>query len=361
MSIAKFTHDTFGGLPRHRGPSGAPSRASMGAVPPATHPHVGYMLVLGGASLFALNAGFSKVVLDAGIEPARLTTLRCTGAAVGLLLFLLATDRRRLRLDPRDIPGLIVLGLAGAALIQWLYFVALDRIPVGIALLIEFTGPLMVAVYSRVVLRHAMHRRIWLALGLALGGLALVAQIWRDVGLDTIGLAAAFGAAGCLATFHLLGKHTLRKRDPITLSFWMFAFASVFWAILQPWWNFDAGVLVHHVSLLGALSDISVPVWLPMLWVIVLGTLAPYSLRGARPHPPRRDHRRSGRDGRAGPRRGRCVDLAGTGPRCDPGAGRCRRAHRCRHRAAVCERPGSRRATCGCRRRPSADATIAAR
>jgi drug/metabolite transporter (DMT)-like permease len=278
MSIAKFTPDTFGGLPRHRGPSGAPSRPSMGPVPPATHPRVGYMLVLGGAALFALNAGFSKVVLDAGIEPARLTTLRCTGAAVGLLLFLVATDRRRLRLDPRDIPGLIVLGLAGAALIQWLYFVALDRIPVGIALLIEFTGPLMVAVFSRVVLHHAMHRRIWLALGLALGGLALVAQIWRDVGLDAIGLAAAFGAAGCLATFHLLGKHTLRKRDPITLSFWMFAFASVFWAILQPWWTFDAGVLLHHVSLLGSLSDISVPVWLPMLWVIVLGTLAPYSL-----------------------------------------------------------------------------------
>ena len=107
-----------------------------------------------------------------------------------------------------------MLGLTGAALIQWLYFVAIDRLPVGIALLIEFTGPLMVAVYSRVVLRHTLHGRAWLALALALGGLALVAQVWRDVGLDSIGLAAAFGAAGCLATFHLLGKHTLHRRDP---------------------------------------------------------------------------------------------------------------------------------------------------
>jgi drug/metabolite transporter (DMT)-like permease len=252
-SITNFVHDTTEG---HR---------------------IGYLQVLAGASLFAVNAGVSKVALSAGIEPARLTALRCAGAALGLLALIAVSDRRRLRLPLRDVPGLIVLGLTGAALIQWLYFVAIDRLPVGIALLIEFTGPLMVAVYSRVVLRHTLQGRAWLALALALGGLALVAQVWRNVGLDSVGLAAAFGAAGCLATFHLLGKHTLHRRDPVTVTFWMFAFASMFWAIVQPWWQFDASVLGEQVSLLGALDDISVPAWLPVVWVIVLGTLAPYA------------------------------------------------------------------------------------
>jgi drug/metabolite transporter (DMT)-like permease len=220
-------------------------------------------------------------VLDAGIEPARLTTLRCTGAAVGSLLVLKLVRPTSLRLERREIPSIIVLGLSGAALLQWLYFVALDRIPVGIALLLEFTAPLMVAVFSSVVLRHVVPRTVWLALGIALGGLALVAQVWEDTGLDAVGVAAALAAAGFLATFHLLGKHLLERRDPLVLSFWMFAVSSVFWAIAQPWWDFDPSVLGESTSLLGRLDGFDVPVWVGVLWVIVLGTLAPYALEVA--------------------------------------------------------------------------------
>jgi drug/metabolite transporter (DMT)-like permease len=180
-----------------------------------------------------------------------------------------------------DIPSLIVLGLSGAALLQWLYFVALDHLPVGIALLLEFTAPLMVAIFSKVVLRHDVPRMVWLALGLALGGLALVAQVWKDVGLEAIGVAAGLTAAAMLATFHLLGKHMLERRDPLVLSFWMFAISSVFWAVAQPWWNFSPGILGESTSLLGRLGDIDVPVWLGVLWVILLGTLAPYALEVA--------------------------------------------------------------------------------
>ncbi|MBL8778232.1 MAG: EamA family transporter [Acidimicrobiales bacterium] len=236
------------------------------------------MLVLGGATLFGINASVSKVVLASGLQPARLTALRCTGAALGLLLVLTTVRRTSLRIPKAEIPKLIVLGLSGAALLQWLYFVALDRLPAAIALLLEFTAPLMVAVFSVVVLRHRIARQVWWALGLALLGLALVSQVWTDVGLDLIGVLAALGAAAFLATFHLLGKHMLETRDPLVLSFWMFAISSVFWAFVQPWWDFDPGVLTESTSMLGRLAAYSIPVWLGVLWVILLGTLAPYAL-----------------------------------------------------------------------------------
>jgi drug/metabolite transporter (DMT)-like permease len=241
-------------------------------------PGRGRLLVLGGAALFGFNASVSKVVLMTGVDPARLTALRCTGAALGLLLLLGLTAPERLRVPMSDLPRLALLGLTGAALIQWLYFVAIDRLPVGIALLLEFTGPLMVAVYARVVQRHAVHRQVWLALGLALGGLALVAQVWTDVGLDPLGIAAALGAAVCLATFYLVGKSTVERLHPMTLSFWMFAFSALFWAVVQPWWDFDWATLGREASLLGALDGLHVPMWLPLLWVILLGTLVPYAL-----------------------------------------------------------------------------------
>jgi drug/metabolite transporter (DMT)-like permease len=241
----------------------------------------GQMQVVVGAVLFAANASVSKVVLTAGIEPARLTALRCTGAAVVLGLVLAVTSPGRLRVAWRDLPTLAVLGLAGAALIQWLYFVAIDRLPVGVALLLEFTGPLLIALYIRIVRRQAVARQVWLALGIALAGLALVAEVWRDTGLDAVGVAAGLAAAACLATFYLLGQHTVERRDPLNLAFWMFTFAAVFWLVLQPWWDFDAGVLTERTSLLGALDGVDLPVWTALAWVVVLGTLAPYALEVA--------------------------------------------------------------------------------
>jgi drug/metabolite transporter (DMT)-like permease len=245
---------------------------------PRVRTRLGYVQVLAGAVLFGVNASVSKVALTAGIEPARLTALRCTGAALGLLAVLGVTRPSSLRVTWRDLPVLAVLGLSGAALIQWLYFVAIDRLPVGIALLLEFTSPVLIAVYSRVVLRELVPRRVWLALGLALAGLALVAQVWRDAGLDPVGVAAGLGAAACLATFYLLGKRSLDRHEPLTLSFWMFVVASVFWAVAQPWSSFDASVLTHSASLLGSLDGLSVPLWVAVGWVVVLGTLMPYAL-----------------------------------------------------------------------------------
>lgn len=238
----------------------------------------GYVYVTLAAILFSVNASVSKVVLEAGLEPARLTALRCTGAALGIGLALLAVAPGRLRVRVREIPALVVLGVAGAALVQWLYFVAIDRLPVGIALLLEFTAPVLVALYARIVMRHDVRARTWLALALALGGLALVAQVWRDTGLDPVGLAAGLGAAACLATYFLVGSHTASTRDPASLTFYMFAFGALFWAVAAPWWTFDTSALTGQTSMLGVLETTAIPIWVGIAWVILLGTLIPYSL-----------------------------------------------------------------------------------
>jgi drug/metabolite transporter (DMT)-like permease len=241
-------------------------------------PRRGLLYVTLAALLFAVNASVSKVVLEAGVDPARLTAVRCTGVAFALGLVLLVAAPSRLRVSARELPALVVLGFAGAAMVQWLYFVAIDRLPVGIALLLEFTAPVLVAVYVRVVRRESVRRRTWLAIALAFGGLALVAQVWRDTGLDPIGIAAGLGAATCLATYFLVGGHAVATRDPASLTFYMFAFGALFWAIAQPWWSFEPAEFAVTTSLLGVLDDVALPVWMGAAWVILLGTLAPYSL-----------------------------------------------------------------------------------
>ncbi|TDD94804.1 EamA family transporter [Jiangella asiatica] len=241
-------------------------------------PARGVAFVCLAAVFFSVNASMSKVALEGGLEPSVLAALRATGAAVVLLGAVLAVEPARLRIGRREWPFLIALGVAGGALVQWLYFVAIDRLPVGIALLLEFTAPAMVALFSWVVLRQRIRPRTWLGIGIALFGLALVAQVWTDAGLDAVGVLAALGAAACLASYYLIGSRMSGDRDSLSLTFWMFGFAAVFWAVAQPWWTVDLAPLGRETSMLGAMDGVSIPVWASVLWIIVFGTIVAYGL-----------------------------------------------------------------------------------
>ena len=76
----------------------------------------------------------------------------------------------------------------------------------------------------------------------------------------------------------LLAERGVRSRDPISLSSWGFLFATLFWTLVAPWWKFPTGRVADSVSLLGHLSSSHLPVWLLMLWMVVLGTIVPFAL-----------------------------------------------------------------------------------
>ncbi len=241
-------------------------------------PGVGYVCLVAAAALFAVNGTVSKVILDTGVTAMRLTELRCAGALVGLAALLLVVAPDRLRVTRRELPLLAAFGIAGVAATQWFYFVAIARLPVGIALLFEYTAPVLVALWARFVLHEHVRNRMWAALALSLAGLALVAQVWDGGTLNGLGVAAAFAAALALAAYYLLGEHSTTSRDPLSTTFWSFVFATAFWSLLQPWWSFPGSSFTGSTSLLGNVADVSLPVWALAAWMIVLGTIVPFAL-----------------------------------------------------------------------------------
>jgi drug/metabolite transporter (DMT)-like permease len=250
-------------------------------------PGLGYLMVAVAATLFAVNGTVSKVVLGSGLSSLELTQIRSTGAAAGFLLFLAVFARARLRVGRRELLFLIVFGITGVAFVQWLYFVAIDHLPVGIALLIQFTGPLLVALFARFVYHEQIRRRIWAALALCITGLAVVVEVWTGLAFSAIGITAALGAAFALAAYILMAERERRHRDPASLSFYGFLFAGLFWALVQPLWQFPWGVLDDTVSLQGNLSEHSAPVWALVTFVVVVGTMITFSLlTGALRHIP---------------------------------------------------------------------------
>lgn len=256
---------------------------------PAGHARrrLGTVMVLTAATLFAVNGSVSKVALEAsGLSTLRWTELRSTGACLILGAWLLARSPSALRIRREDVGRLAAYGVFGFALVQWLYFVAIARLPIGIGLLFEFTGIVLIALWARFAWHEPVRRRVWPALGLVLVGLGLVAQIWEGATLDAVGVLAGLGAACSLALFYLQGERLVGTRTPLSVVGLGLVFASLFWAVVQPWWSFPFDALGVSAELPGEALG-AAPVWTLALFTVVLGTIAPFLLSiGALRHLP---------------------------------------------------------------------------
>ena len=242
-------------------------------------PALGFVLVLAGASMFIVNAGVSRVALRAGVDPVSLTTIRVTGTALVLLLVAGLFDRSALRPPSGRLALLLVAhGLIGVAALQWTYFVAIDRLPVGMALLLEYLAPILVALWARFVQKEQVRPRMWVGLALAMVGLGAATGVGQGLTFDTWGIVAGLGAAVCFATYFLIGEHGVGLLDPLRVILWSFLVATVALNLVSPITSFDTGLLTEQASLLGRLSEYDVPIWTLLAWIVVLGTLLPFGV-----------------------------------------------------------------------------------
>ena len=246
------------------------------------HPRLGYAMALAAASLWAINGVISKVIIESGHVPAqRLTEVRTTGAFLLLFAALALVRPRSLRVRRDELPMLLIFGVLGLAFVQWFYFEAISRLDIGVALLIQYVAPVLVALWARFVYHEPVRRRIWAALALSVAGIALLVELWEGLTLDRLGVAAALGSAITFAVYVLSAERAVTRRDPVSLVCYGFLLASIFWALVQPLQSFPVDRVDESVSLLGRLEDLSLPVWLLMAWMVVLGTIIPFALLAA--------------------------------------------------------------------------------
>lgn len=238
---------------------------------------MGYLYALAAALLFGMNGSVTKVIVEAGITPAQLTFWRVASVTVIAGAILLVTNRAAFRITGRQLAVMAALGIFGVALLQWTYAVAVSLLPVGIALLLEYLAVLAVAVIARVVFKERVKPRIWAAIGLVLGGLAIVAQIGQST-LNVVGVLFALAAAATLTVYFVVGERQVGATSPLAVGFWSMGFAALFWGVFSGWWQVDPALLNSTVSLGGNLSDVWVPLALPLLWNAVLGSFAPFLL-----------------------------------------------------------------------------------
>jgi drug/metabolite transporter (DMT)-like permease len=229
-------------------------------------------LSLASWTLFASSGPLAKAVMVAGWSPAAVTSVRIGLAAVLLVAVVGALRPRAMRFRRADLLLVLSYGLLGVAGVQLFFFVAVARVPVGVAMVLVNLAPALVALWVRVVRGTRLPWLVWLGIGLALAGLALVAEVWQGGQLDPLGVGAGLASAVCSAGYFLLGEHGASRHDSLGLTAAGLTVGAVVMLVVSPLWTMPWGLATASVEL-GALV---VPVWLTLLVLAVAGTAVPY-------------------------------------------------------------------------------------
>ena len=216
------------------------------------------------------------MVIGAGVPADQLVMLRSGVSALLAGAVLVFTNPKAFKVTWREIPMLLAFGVFGLALMQWAYSNAVAILPVGIALLFEYTAIIIVPIAARIVFKEKTTRTFWYGVALVLGGLLVVSQIWAG-GLNPVGVGFALLAAVLLAFYFLMGQHSGLSRDPLSTMFYTMLIATIFWFIANGG-KASAFDITTVTNLTGNLSAVNVPLWVPLAWLTVMGTFAPMAM-----------------------------------------------------------------------------------
>ena len=227
---------------------------------------------------FALGGVAAKVLREADMDAFRLTQIRSTGAGLILLAFAIIKGKDQLRARKEEIKDLILFGIIGVAAVTSFYFFAIKYLFVSVALIIEFTASIWIALYLKFVKKKHISPIMWLGIACAFFGLVLVSQIWSGSSLHPLGVAVAFADAFALSYYFITAERLTQTRTSLSLMTWGIGVAAIFWAIILPWWTFPFEYLTDSYSLSGNLSEYNAPGWVLLLWIVIIGTVIPYLL-----------------------------------------------------------------------------------
>ncbi|MGL4035913.1 threonine/homoserine exporter RhtA [Kosakonia cowanii] len=177
--------------------------------------------------------------------------------ALGTLILVIVFKPWRLRFTREQRLPLLFYGLSLGAM-NYMFYLAIQTVPLGVAVALEFTGPLAVALFAS---RRAVDF-IWVIL--AVLGLWYLLPLGQDVThVDLTGAAFALGAGACWAIYIISGQRAGEDHGPATVALGSLIAAIVF----VPLGAFQAGDVLWHWSIL------------PLgIAVAILSTALPYSL-----------------------------------------------------------------------------------
>jgi drug/metabolite transporter (DMT)-like permease len=179
---------------------------------------VGLGLAAVSAATFGTSGSFATALMDHGWTSGAAVTVRVAVAALVLTGPALVQLRGRWADLRASLPTVFGYGLFAVVATQLFFFNAVEHLSIGVALLLEYSGTLLVVAW--VWLRHGQRpRRLTVAgAGLAIAGLILVLDLTGSQHVDTVGVLWGLGAAAGLAAYFVISSHDGNPLPPIAMA-----------------------------------------------------------------------------------------------------------------------------------------------
>jgi drug/metabolite transporter (DMT)-like permease len=234
---------------------------------------IGILVALVSAATFATSGPFAKSLLNTGWTPGSVVFLRIAVAALVLLVPTVRALDGRWHLLRREARQVVAFGLLAEALPQLAFFYAVGHLSVGVALMLEYLGMVLVVVWQAVLGRRLPGPMTALGVVLALTGLALVLDVFGGVRIDGIGVAWGLLAAVGLASYFLMSGSTHETAlPPLALAGGGLVVGAIGFAAVGL-----AGLLPMEFHTAPAqLSGFSMPWWVAVLELGVIAAATPY-------------------------------------------------------------------------------------
>lgn len=246
----------------------------MTTTPPRALLAVGLLVAILSALTFGSSGAVGKSVINAGWSPAAAVTVRILVGALALAGPAAWSMRGRWHLLRRRATW-VHLGLFGALAVagcQLFYFFAVTELSVGVALMLEYLGPILVVVWLWLVHGQRPRRLTLVGTGLAVVGLLLVLDVLGDVQVSMLGVMWGLLAAVGLAVYFVIGADSSSGLPPV-------AFAALGMAV--------GGAVLGLAGLVGlvpfamstadaTVAGVQLPWWLPVAWLGLVAAAVAY-------------------------------------------------------------------------------------
>jgi drug/metabolite transporter (DMT)-like permease len=236
------------------------------------HLGLGILLGLAASLAFATSGTFVRPLLNAGWTPLAAVFWRVVTASVLLLPLGFWVLRGRLNLVVKEWRLIVTFGVLAVAVAQGMYFSAVSRMSVSVALLLEYMAPVALVLLAWVRQRHAPSGLVLGGAAASLAGLFFVLDL-TGARLDGLGVLFGMGAMVGAAAYFVLGAKP-SELPALALPAFGLPVGAVFLGILVATGALPYAAPLVDVDLMGA----AVPWWVPLAIVVLFATAAAYAL-----------------------------------------------------------------------------------
>jgi len=233
----------------------------------------GLIMAVASALAFSSSGPVVKPLLEAGWSVGAALVVRMGLAGLILTPALVRALRRERGFVRRH--GLLILGFGLTAVVgcQLFFFSAMQRMPVAVALLIQYLAPVLLVIFAWIRTRKPPSRLVVIGSVVAMTGLVLVVDI-SGATFDLLGTLLALAAAVCAGAYFLISERAGDGLPPLALASGGLLIGAVVIGMLCAVGALPFAAPVVTVLLAG----FEVPAWVPLLWVGAIATTLGYAL-----------------------------------------------------------------------------------